>query len=89
MNQVEPLTEMPLKDTRSLRLRLIKSFEQHQRGEISNAFVRAQAFVAREILDTIKVEIVASRVGLRSFAPVNFDSPPQQIDATPNVPDGQ
>lgn len=68
------MNEDLLQDTRDLRLRLMKTFQDHQAGRVSNAFVRAQALNAREILDTLKVEIMASRIGLKSFTPVSLDS---------------
>ena len=71
-----------LRDTNDLRQRLINIWSQHEAGTISNAVARTRAILAREILDTIKVEIVASRTGLTSFAPVSFQTKPQIIDVS-------
>lgn len=72
-----------IKDTKDLRLKLLQVYQDCERGQITNAAARARAYVAREILDTVKVEIMASRLGVTSFKPVRLDGDdPKTIEGT-------
>lgn len=69
-----------LGNTHALRMRLLETWEGVEQKQISISEGRAKALIAREILNTIRVEMVAAKVGLTAFAPVSFD-PPTVIDA--------
>lgn len=73
--------KVKLATTYDLRKRLIETWDGIQSKEVSISEGRAKALIAREILNTIKTEMMAARVGLTRFTPVDFDpAPPLTIE---------
>ncbi len=61
-----------LKDTLSIRRYMLQSLADLHNKELTPREARARAALIRTALDTIRIEIVASREGLRGYAPVNM-----------------
>lgn len=61
-----------MKDTLQLRKMLIRSLEDVIEKRITPNDARARAMLARGILDTVRVEIQAARIGLSTYEPVAF-----------------
>jgi hypothetical protein len=61
-----------MKTTEDLRNDVIKIRDQLEAGTISNAIARTLIFGSKIVLDTLKVEMEAARLGT-SFSAVHFD----------------
>jgi hypothetical protein len=80
-----------LTDTLTLRSFLIETLQDLVKGRITNAQSNARSRVAREITETVKIEIIAARQGMVSYKPVKFFPPEREIegvlDETPPEPE--
>lgn len=61
-------------DTADLRSGLKGDLDALRAGKISRSEARARAALARNILDTVKIEIAATAMRLETFAPVELES---------------
>lgn len=56
--------------TASLRRGLIEDLAALREGTLSGAEARTRAYVAKQVIDSMKLEIVAAHMKLEEFAPV-------------------
>lgn len=73
------LTET-LKNTHDLRRLLLVSLDDLVAKRITPNEARARAWLVREVLDTMRIEMIAARTGLAVYAPVEL---------LPNIIDGE
>lgn len=64
----------PMKNTADLRAALIEDFEALRRGELSRPEARVRAYVAKQVIETLKVECVASAANVDHYAPVTINA---------------
>ena len=60
-----------LKTTEDLREAMTKLYKDVEDGTITNSQARTRAYVAKTILDTLKVEIAATALG-KTIEPLSF-----------------
>ena len=65
-----------LRDTLDLRKLLLQSLDDVVNKRITPSDARARSWLARSIIDTIRIEVIAAREGLRSYEPVRLIPPP-------------
>lgn len=70
---------MELKTTSDLRKILTEDLLLLRDAKITKADARARAYVARNVIDTLKVELAAHAMNLKSFTPVLLESPERFI----------
>ena len=68
---------MYLQTTTDLRRVLTKDLEDLRSGKITKSDARTRAYVARNIIDTLKIEIAASAMNLSKYEPVLLDASPE------------
>lgn len=61
-----------LKDTHDLRRLLLVSLDELVSKQITPNEARARAWLVREVLDTMRLEMIAARTGLGVYAPVEL-----------------
>lgn len=59
-------------DTLELRVLLLKSLDDVVNKKITPNDARARAWLARSILDTMRIEMIAAREGLSNYKPVKM-----------------
>ena len=64
-----------MKTTTDLRKMLLEDLVYLRQAKITKAEARARAYVARNIIDTMKVELAAASMNLSAFNPVLLESP--------------
>jgi hypothetical protein len=64
-----------MKDTRDLRTTLIADLNDLREGRITRAEARARAQVARNIIDTIKIEVASYSMNMSAYQPVLLEDP--------------
>lgn len=65
-----------MRTTADLRSSLIDDFKALRAGEISRAEARARSYVAKQIIETVKVECVASMQNVDQYDPVILEPAP-------------
>lgn len=58
--------------TTDLRVGLIADLEALREGRLGGAEARTRAYVAKQIIDSMKLEIVAAHMKLEEFEPVKL-----------------
>lgn len=56
--------------TLDLRRGLVSDLEALRKGTAANSDVRTRAYVAKQIIDTMKLELIAERMRLGDIAPI-------------------
>ena len=64
-----------MKDTRDLRTSLIADLEALRQGKITRAEARARAQLARNVLDTLKIEVASFAMNVDRYQPVVLENP--------------
>lgn len=67
---------LQLKTSLDLRRLLLQSLEDLIEKRITPNDARARAWLAKAVIDTVRVEITAARQGLSSYKPVNLIAAP-------------
>lgn len=70
-----------MKDTRDLRNTLIADLNALRNGEITRAEARARAQVARNIIDTLKIEVASYSMNVSTYQPVLLEKPETFLEA--------
>ena len=77
--------KLMLKDTLDLRRLLLSSLDDLLNKRITPNDARARSWLARAALDTLRIEMIAAREGLREYKPVSLVPPePTTIEAKAN-----
>lgn len=64
-----------MKDTRDLRTSLIADLQALREGKITRAEARARAQLARNVLDTLKIEVASFAMNVDRYQPVALENP--------------
>lgn len=69
-------------DTLQLRLLMLRSLDDVVNKRITPSDARARALLARAILDTVRIEIIAAREGLAKYAPINLQPDTKLVEGS-------
>lgn len=70
-----------LLDTLEMRQFLLGSIRDLVNKQITPSDARARSWLARSVLDTMRIEMIAAREGLKVYKPISFGPP--TIDEKP------
>lgn len=72
--------QVMFKTTEDLRHAMNKLYQDLEKGKVTNSAARTRVYIAKAMIDTIKVEIAAANLG-KDFTAVGFNNP-KVIDAS-------
>jgi len=64
-----------MKNTAELRNALLRDLDDLRRGAITRSEARARAMLARNVIDTLKIEVASHAMNMSQYSPVLLQAP--------------